>query len=425
MCTQTLTAVYCCVHCVDGVNDPGMRGGEALAEALFGLVPFSGRLPVTTVHDTAQLPPYMVQQLSYPPGRTHRYLSSPAMFPFGFGLTSHAAAHYADLRVSPAAVPANAPGSLNITVDVTVSALPMGARIRRGRAAAWMLWEGANANGTIDTVPSVSGPASGHERRNGSCSFQADMDYDQSHTPCFSRHTAEACCSLCLATAECVAFSYHEGLPCPAPKGGAAADATVGTSAADQDSSSVGSGSRCWLKPTTAGLRHLKGCVAGLCHNHPPPPPPPPPPPILPVGRPQQDEIVQVYFGWSGQGPDTSAPAARAARESGQSSVPLHELKAFRRITLPEPTSNSNNPIQVQFNISLSSLLLMRSDGSMGLLPGTWKVWVGGTSPRTPQALLRRPTTASSLSDGHSDSEEYNGAPQAPLVASWVVTGSK
>ena len=75
------------------------------------------------MHSLAQLPPYLTQQMSAPPGRTHRYLSTAPLFPFGFGLTSHAAAHYARLRVTPASVPANAPAGLNITVEVELSAL--------------------------------------------------------------------------------------------------------------------------------------------------------------------------------------------------------------------------------------------------------------------------------------------------------------
>ena len=48
----------------------------------------------------------------------------------------------------------------------------------------------------------------------------------------------------------------------------------------------------------------------------------------------------------------------REAREAGQSSVPLHELKAFRRAALFDPTSHSNDPIDVQFNVSVSKLSL-------------------------------------------------------------------
>jgi hypothetical protein len=184
---------------------PGMRGGEALAEALFGLVPFSGRLPVTVVQDTTQLPPYMVQQLSHPPGRTYRYLAVEPMFPFGYGQNSHVAAQYASLRLSPATIPADGPSDLNITVEVEVSGLPMS---WRGASAA------KNTATTLDSKNSSSNSAGwlrSSTDGNGSCTYQADMDYNQPNSPCFSRDTAADCCSLCLATADCVAFSFHEG----------------------------------------------------------------------------------------------------------------------------------------------------------------------------------------------------------------------
>ena len=184
---------------------PGMRGGEALAEALFGLVPFSGRLPVTVVQDTTQLPPYMVQQLSHPPGRTYRYLAVEPMFPFGYGQNSHVAAQYASLRLSPATIPADGPSDLNITVEVEVSGLPMS---WRGASAA------KNTATTLDSKNSSSNSAGwlrSSTDGNGSCTYQADMDYNQPNSPCFSRDMAADCCSLCLATADCVAFSFHEG----------------------------------------------------------------------------------------------------------------------------------------------------------------------------------------------------------------------
>ena len=186
---------------------PGMRGGEALAEALFGLVPFSGRLPVTVVQDTTQLPPYMVQQLSHPPGRTYRYLTVEPMFPFGYGQNSHVAAQYAALRLSPATVPADGSSERNITVEVEVSGLSM-------------TWRGPGAASSTATIldSSANNPSS-HSASwlrsstdgNGSCTYQPDMDYNQPNSPCFSRDTAADCCSLCLATADCVAFSFHEG----------------------------------------------------------------------------------------------------------------------------------------------------------------------------------------------------------------------
>eukprot|EP00935_MAST-01C_sp_MAST-1C-sp1_P001016 g1016.t1 len=211
----------------------GEEQGTALAMALLGEAAFSGRLPVTVVHSKAQLPPYTLQQMSAAPGRTHRYLTTEPMYPFGYGLTSLAAARYASLTVAPASVPVDAPASLNVTVEVEVSAL---------------------------------------------------------------------------------------SLPAPTP-------------------------------PTPA-----------------------PPPPT-------QDEIVQVYVGWVGHGDGNGTPAAAATaadREAGESSVPLHELKAFRRVTLPPAARSTggvkdSSSLRLRFEIPVSSLQLMRPDGTMGLLAGQWR----------------------------------------------------
>ena len=84
----------------------------------------------------------------------------------------------------------------------------------------------------------------------------------------------------------------------------------------------------------------------------------------------QQDEVVECFFGWVGSS-GTDADATAAEREAGKSSVPLHELKAFRRVTLPP--AGSLEPLKVEFTVSVASLRLMRADGSMGLLRGRWK----------------------------------------------------
>lgn len=62
----------------------------------------------------------------------------------------------------------------------------------------------------------------------------------------------------------------------------------------------------------------------------------------------------------------------------------------------------------------------MQPNGRMGLLPGVWKVWAGGTSPGTPQPLLR-PAAGSNTGNA----KQYSGAPQAPLVAVWTVTNAR
>ena len=63
---------------------PGARGGNAVAEILFGKESPSGKLPVTFYETLSELPPFEDYSMS---GRTYRYMKGKAQYPFGYGLT--------------------------------------------------------------------------------------------------------------------------------------------------------------------------------------------------------------------------------------------------------------------------------------------------------------------------------------------------
>lgn len=78
---------------------PGMEGGNALADILFGDVSPSGRLPLSFVKTVGQLP---MTYNRYPTARPGFYVDSDteALFPFGYGLTYTTFA-YSNLVVTP------------------------------------------------------------------------------------------------------------------------------------------------------------------------------------------------------------------------------------------------------------------------------------------------------------------------------------
>jgi len=63
---------------------PGQQGGRAVAEVLFGLYNPAGRLPVTFYKSAEELPPFTDYSMK---GRTYRYFTGQALYPFGFGLS--------------------------------------------------------------------------------------------------------------------------------------------------------------------------------------------------------------------------------------------------------------------------------------------------------------------------------------------------
>jgi len=101
---------------------PGIEGGAALGEILFGLESPSGKLPVTFPRVTGQVPIYYNHKNSGRPLRPDglfktRYIDIPTapLFPFGYGLT-YTSFEYSNLKVSAETMRG---GTLEISADVT------------------------------------------------------------------------------------------------------------------------------------------------------------------------------------------------------------------------------------------------------------------------------------------------------------------
>jgi len=92
---------------------PGEEGGSAVAEALFGDFSPAGRLPVTWVRSTDQLPPFTDYAMK---GRTYRYFEGEPLYPFGYGL-SYASFRYSNLRLGKRTLAAGQ--DLELSVEVT------------------------------------------------------------------------------------------------------------------------------------------------------------------------------------------------------------------------------------------------------------------------------------------------------------------
>lgn len=106
---------------------PGLEGGNAIAEVLFGDVNPSGKLPVTFPRSEDQLPPFVDDQNQVAYGFLHGYryvdaLGEAPRFPFGFG-SSYTTFTYGNLVLDPAVTDGN--GRVHVSVDVTnAGALP-------------------------------------------------------------------------------------------------------------------------------------------------------------------------------------------------------------------------------------------------------------------------------------------------------------
>ncbi|GAA4344965.1 beta-glucosidase BglX [Angustibacter luteus] len=98
---------------------PGTRGGEAVANLLFGDVAPGGKLPFTWPRTVGQVPMIYSHSRSHEPEKqAQRYwdeVSTP-LFPFGFGL-GYGRIEYSALVVDPPTVPTQ--GTVTVSVDVT------------------------------------------------------------------------------------------------------------------------------------------------------------------------------------------------------------------------------------------------------------------------------------------------------------------
>jgi beta-glucosidase len=63
---------------------PGAQGGKAIADILFGSANPQGKLPVTFYRTSEELPDFEDYSMK---GRTYRYMTQAALYPFGYGLS--------------------------------------------------------------------------------------------------------------------------------------------------------------------------------------------------------------------------------------------------------------------------------------------------------------------------------------------------
>jgi beta-glucosidase len=91
---------------------PGMEGGKAVADVLFGDISPAGKLPLTFPKSLDQLPPFEDYNMD---GRTYRYMTEEPLYPFGFGL-SYSEFEYADLSLEKTEVVFGE--NLNVSVKI-------------------------------------------------------------------------------------------------------------------------------------------------------------------------------------------------------------------------------------------------------------------------------------------------------------------
>ncbi len=93
---------------------PGMRGGQAVAEVLYGKYNPSGKLPITFYKNSAQLGDFEDYSMK---GRTYRYMTDKPLFPFGYGL-SYTTFNIGTATLSSSTLKSEGKGTIKVTVPV-------------------------------------------------------------------------------------------------------------------------------------------------------------------------------------------------------------------------------------------------------------------------------------------------------------------
>lgn len=111
---SNLDLTYADEHCLAIIQDwySGSRGGQALAEILFGDYSPSGRLPLTFYKSADQLPDFKDYAME---GRTYRYFKDTPLYPFGYGL-SYTSFEYSDFIIDKEEIKSG--DNLEVSVNV-------------------------------------------------------------------------------------------------------------------------------------------------------------------------------------------------------------------------------------------------------------------------------------------------------------------
>lgn len=99
--------------------NPGMRGGQAIAELILGLIEPTGRLPISVPRHVGQQPVYY-NQVRGQHGNRYADLTQEPQFVFGDGL-SYTTIDYSDLEILNGAVPADGTVAARVTLTNTGS----------------------------------------------------------------------------------------------------------------------------------------------------------------------------------------------------------------------------------------------------------------------------------------------------------------